>query len=94
MPHGNDVQWARLLGVARAQVYEWRHGRRISAANADRLACALGLHPAEIWGFDAWLHASRPPRTLAEQRALDRARIRARRQEQRCAHTSPSTATG
>lgn len=52
-PGWSDRRWARALGVSNRQVYRWRHGAVLRWSTADRVACALGLHPAEIWG-DAW----------------------------------------
>jgi plasmid maintenance system antidote protein VapI len=46
---------AEQLGVTRETVERWRTGRRsgLTPGNADRYACALGLHPGIVWG-DAW----------------------------------------
>lgn len=44
--------FARALKVSPTTVQKWRQ-RGIPPMSADRLANALGLHPAEVWG-DAW----------------------------------------
>lgn len=44
---------AEELGVSRRQVIRWRNGHSwLRSATADRVACALGHHPAELW--DGW----------------------------------------
>jgi plasmid maintenance system antidote protein VapI len=46
---------AHQLGVSDKTVTRWRTGQRkgLTIGNADRYACALGLHPGLVWG-DAW----------------------------------------
>lgn len=39
---------ARVLGVQRSLVYRWQQ-RGLTHETADRLACALDFHPAELW---------------------------------------------
>lgn len=45
---------ARALGVHPRQVYRWRAGG-VTWAQADELAVAVGLHPAEVWP-EWWEH--------------------------------------
>lgn len=59
---------SRDVGMSSRNVYR-RDG--ISWLQADRFACALGLHPASIWGEDWW----------AVARAADAASTDARRRE-------------
>lgn len=44
---------AELIGVDVVAVQTYLY-RPISWSLADRIACALGLHPAELWGDDWW----------------------------------------
>lgn len=44
---------AELAGVNRASVARWRASGGIPEQAADRVACALGRHPSNVWG-DAW----------------------------------------
>lgn len=39
---------ARLLGVERNTVYRWQRNG-LNHLQSDRAACALGMHPVEIW---------------------------------------------
>ena len=39
---------AELAGVSRRTVNRWRHAG-IPLELADRLACAIGLHPSNVW---------------------------------------------
>lgn len=49
---------AAELGVNRRTVHRWQAGALIRPMDADRYACHLGLHPAEVWGMDAWLNTT------------------------------------
>lgn len=45
-----DVSIGDLLGVSDRTIARWRCGTvKVTEANADRAACRLGLHPANIW---------------------------------------------
>lgn len=44
---------AEACGVTRRTVSRWRH-RGLTWDKADKAACALGLHPASVWGGDWW----------------------------------------
>jgi transcriptional regulator with XRE-family HTH domain len=44
-----DAQRAEALGVSDRTVQRWLHGGRLTARTADRVAAALGLHPALLW---------------------------------------------
>jgi hypothetical protein len=46
--HGSVSALARTLGRSRAQVSKWR-ATGVPLLTADRVACALGRHPAEVW---------------------------------------------
>lgn len=46
--HGSVSALARTLGRNRAQVSKWR-ATGVPLLSADRVACALGRHPAEVW---------------------------------------------
>ena len=49
------ARWAERQGLcSERQYHRWKKGARVSVANADRIAVALGRHPAEIWGQDWW----------------------------------------
>jgi len=43
---------ASIVGVNKQTVLRWRHTGWIPWRQADRVACQLGLHPAELW--DEW----------------------------------------
>jgi len=46
---------AELLGVSTNTIHAWRSGRQqLKAAQADRLASAIGLHPSALWGDQWW----------------------------------------
>lgn len=47
-----DGEIARLVGVDRVTVMRWRQKGCLTIDAADRLACALDLHPIVIWGDD------------------------------------------
>ncbi|MDQ1439266.1 MAG: Winged helix-turn-helix DNA-binding [Acidimicrobiaceae bacterium] len=46
--YGNVSILARALGVDRAQVAHWRSDG-VPIESADRIAIAVGRHPAEVW---------------------------------------------
>lgn len=41
---------AALCSVDGRTVSRWKAERRLPTMTADRVACALGLHPSAIWG--------------------------------------------
>ena len=45
---GNVSALSRAVGVQRTQLAHWRRNG-VPVDSADRLACALGRHPAEFW---------------------------------------------
>ena len=47
-------EFARRVGIDRAQLLRWRREGGITLDGADRIADALGLHPTELWGDDYW----------------------------------------
>lgn len=50
---GGVSQLARIVGTSRRSVQRaGRSGLRVW--KADRWACALGLHPSEVWGHAWW----------------------------------------
>jgi lambda repressor-like predicted transcriptional regulator len=46
--YGSVSTLARALGVERTQVAHWRSDG-LPVDSADRIACSLGKHPAEVW---------------------------------------------
>lgn len=49
------ANWAERQGLcSERQYHRWKNGARVSVATADRIAVALGWHPAELWGHDWW----------------------------------------
>lgn len=55
----SDEEWgpatfAQLVGVSDRTITRWRKSGRILWHVADEAACALGMHPLNIWGDD-WL---------------------------------------
>lgn len=53
----SDGEVSARLDVAPATVMRWRHGRRMTATTAERVADQLGLHPSNVWG-DGWWEAA------------------------------------
>jgi hypothetical protein len=45
---------ARLLPVTKRTIHRWKLAGHVPVWSADRLACAIGLHPSEIWGQFWW----------------------------------------
>lgn len=43
---------SELTGIGRRRLTRWQSAG-VPEEEADRIACSLGLHPADIWG-DAW----------------------------------------
>jgi hypothetical protein len=50
---GNVSELARAVRVGRTQLAHWRRDG-VPIDSADRLACGLGRHPAEVW--PEWYH--------------------------------------
>lgn len=50
----NTVQIAARLGITTNTVYHYRKDNGLSPLVADRLSCAIGLHPSLVWGNDWW----------------------------------------
>lgn len=49
------ARWVERQGLcSKRQFHRWKTGARVSVAVADRIAVALGYHPAELWGDDWW----------------------------------------
>ena len=53
---GGVMALARLVGCSRGVVHRAAHGAGVRLVEADAWSCALGLHPAEVWG-DLWWDA-------------------------------------
>lgn len=51
---GYPIALATLAGATRRTAHRWLTEQAIPERWADRLACALGEHPATIWGADYW----------------------------------------
>lgn len=75
---GDVVRASDLLGVHRRILQRWAHGDRLTLAQADRCATALGLHGTRIW--DDWDQlcdqidtalAARSPRTRRAHHELE-----------------------
>lgn len=49
----SERELADILGVERQTLRRWKE-TGVPLLKADRLACKLGMHPAEIWGEDWW----------------------------------------
>lgn len=52
----SDCEVARILGCSRSTVARSIE-RGLTDAQADAWSVALGSHPAELYGWDAWLNA-------------------------------------
>jgi hypothetical protein len=44
-----DREAGDLLGFNHQTILRWRAGQRLTTENADKVATALGLHPANLW---------------------------------------------
>jgi len=51
----NDEQIAEACGVSRETVQRWRRKGRLRVVDTDRVAIALGWHPAAVWGADWYI---------------------------------------
>jgi hypothetical protein len=47
-------QAGRVLPVTDRTIHRWRAAGGLTAMAADTFACALGRHPAELWGNEWW----------------------------------------
>lgn len=66
------VDLAEEVGVSQRQVHRWR-AQGLSWMVADRVAVALGTHPAIVWGNAFW---DEPEQTAARERqARHRAKL-------------------
>ena len=45
---GNVSELSRAVKIERTQLAKWRRDG-VPIDSADRLACAVGCHPAEVW---------------------------------------------
>jgi hypothetical protein len=54
----SSQQVCEILHISRHTMIAWNRGRRLSEIEADRHACAIGVHPAEIW--PNWFTALEP----------------------------------
>jgi hypothetical protein len=59
-----DADLAERLGCSSRTLARYRAGQHIDGWTADRMATAIGHHPAEIWGL-AWLGQSAATSTEA-----------------------------
>lgn len=52
----NDAAAAEAVGVHVQTIHRWRthETATITRAAADRIACAIGLNPANVWFYDWW----------------------------------------
>lgn len=51
--------WAEREGIcSHRQFLRWKAGQDVRYPTADRVAVALGWHPAELWGDDWWKGAA------------------------------------
>lgn len=67
---GSVAALALRIGVDRRLVYRAMH-RGVSVWKADRWACALGLHPCEVWGDLWWGAAVESPRSELADEVLE-----------------------
>lgn len=64
LPLGDALDWwtsdwdaaIAIRGAQLADVLRWRAEGTVTLDEADRIACARGLHPANLWG-SAWYQA-------------------------------------
>lgn len=51
-PGCSDRQVSEATGVSHRTVFRWRHGDLLKPDTADRVALAIGRHPADpsLWG--------------------------------------------
>jgi hypothetical protein len=49
----STVPFAERVGVSRRQVVRWQARGTLAWYDADKAACAYGLHPSYVWG-DQW----------------------------------------
>ena len=46
---GSEKELARQLGMNPRRIREWKGGKRMMLTTFDKVCCAMGHHPAEIW---------------------------------------------
>ena len=44
-----------VAGMSRSTAYRAMKTGAVCTVTADRIAISLGAHPAEVWGWDAWM---------------------------------------
>lgn len=54
------AQIAGPLRIDRSQSWQWSNRGWVTVDQADRIACALGVHPSVIWGDLWWWTAAEP----------------------------------
>ena len=57
-PGLTDRTIAELCGVSPRTVLRWRRTQQICAGDTDRVAIALGWHPAAIWGITWYIETA------------------------------------
>ena len=76
-PDTDVITIADTLGTGREAVYKWlSNNTRFDAWQADRFACRIGLHPANIWGDQWWDECAAAEE--AKERSMERKRQRMR----------------
>jgi type II secretory pathway component PulL len=89
----NSSQASRAIGVDRYNIIRWRRGQRVQAQRADEIACALGLHPCDIWP-DWYVVTDEHERAVAKSQRAAKARknnARTRRRAQAREASCPTT---
>lgn len=75
-PIGVLAQWS---GLPQPTIHRWQRRGSIPFYSADKVALAVGCHPAEVWGMDWWSASydqSLLERTPKQKRADDAERKR------------------
>lgn len=58
-PHRQLVDVLVAAGMSRSTAYRATKAGSVCTVTADRIAISLGAHPAEVWGWDAWMASAR-----------------------------------